>query len=649
MSAFGCVFRNCWSLARPLHRPWRCLTFPLAFSSKTFVQTPLPASESDLSNLLFTCGRQGNLRLGSCLHAYIIKRPPSFDLTDPPGLRSANVIYNSLLHVYCKCGEIHDAINLFDEMPLRDTVSWNSLISGCLKLGHLQFGFGYFKSLMRSGIYKYDQASLTSVLSACDGLEWRDIVRMIHALAILDGFETEITVGNALTTSYFRCQCSKSGLQVFNEMVQRNVVTWTAAISGLAQNEFYAESMNLFVEMHQCSSVLPNCLTYLSVLLACSGLRALKEGAQIHCVAWKIGIQSDVCIESALMHLYAKCGCVDDAVGIFEYAEVFDEVSLTVILAGFAQNGFDEEAIKMFVKIVKAGIHIHPSMISAILGVFGFDTSQGLGLQVHSSVIKKGFASNVYVSNGLINMYSKRGQLEESIKIFDGMPQMNQISWNSVIAAFARHGDGLKALQFYEEMQSKGVEPTDVTFLSLLHACSHIGLVHKGIEFLESMQMHGMEPRMEHYACIVDMYGRAGMLKEAKEFIEGLPVKADVLVWQALLGACSIYADINIGKYAAERLAQAAPGSPVPYVSMANMYSCRGRWRERATTIKRMKDQGIVKETGISWIEVDKKIHSFSVADEMHPQVEDVHEILWKLFDHMIDEEECVSSVGLRK
>ncbi|KAL7083974.1 hypothetical protein ACP275_14G196300 [Erythranthe tilingii] len=594
---------------------WRfSSTLPLSFSPKFSDINFSPTIESNLVLLLTSCAKESNFRLRSCLHASIIKSPPLVFLGYPLSHRSANLIYNCLLSTYCKSGELESAVKVFDDLPLKDTVSWNSLISGFLKRGNFHLGFGYFKSMLSSGICSFDQASLTSMLSACGGIESLEIVKMMHGLAVLSGYDDEVTVGNALTTSYFRCHSFDSGMRVFHEMADRNVVSWTAAISGLAQNEFYGESLNLFVEMHGGGMVTPNFLTYLSALSACSGLQALKEGAQIHGLVCKLGIQSDLCIESALMDLYSKCGSVEDAWQIFEYAKVFDEVSVTVILMGLAQNGFEEEAVQLFVKMVKAGNNVDPNMISAVLGVFPFDTtSQGLGVQIHSFVIKKGFASNVFVSNGLINVYSK--------------------------CAFARNGDGSKALEFYEEMKLNDVGPTDVTFLSLLHACSHVGLPHKGMEFLECMKKsYGMVPRMEHYACIVDMLGRAGLVKEAKDFIEVLPVKPDVLVWQSLLGACSIYGDIETGQYAADRLAECAPDSPVPFVSMANIYSSKGRWKERAKTIKKMKENGIAKETGISWIEIEKKIHSFVVADEMHARGGDIYGVLMELFGHMRDE-----------
>ncbi|KAL2514858.1 Pentatricopeptide repeat-containing protein [Forsythia ovata] len=619
----------------PLISTFKTSTFPNPFSNASI---PSTINVIEISRLLSTCGREGNLRVGSCLHAYIIKNPPFFDLRNTHNNRNVFVVYNSLLSMYCKCGELHDAVKLFDRMPLKDTVSWNSIISGFLKNGALESGFGCFKSMFDSGVYQFDHASLTTILSPCDGIDFLGTMKMIHGLVISNGYENEITVLNALITAYFRCKCFDSGRGVFDEMVERNVITWTAAISGLAQNEFYEESLKLFAEM-QFELVVPNYLTYLSVLLACSGLQALKEGRQIHGIAWKSGIQSDLCIESALMDMYSKCGSVEDAWRIFESAEVLDEVSMTVILVGFVQNGLEDEAIQMFTRMVKEGSKIDPSMISAILGVDGIDTSLAFGKQVHALVIKKGYASNVFVSNGLINMYSKCGELEESVKIFYQIPQKNQVSWNSMIAAFARHGDGFKSLKLYEEMKSEGVEPTDVTFLSLLHACSHVGLVQKGMKFFELMvKDYGMRPRMEHYACLTDMIGRAGLINEAKNFIAGLSVKPDVLVWQALLGAASIRGDIETAKYAADQLARDAPDSPVPYISMANIYSSQGHWRERARTIKKMKEKGVKKETGISWIEIDKKIHSFVVADQMHPQGYNIYGILSELLRHMRDE-----------
>ncbi|KAI4349983.1 hypothetical protein L6164_010516 [Bauhinia variegata] len=595
-------------------------------------------NHADISSLLSVCGIEGNLQLGSSLHACIIKKIQYFDVESCYGYHNALYIWNSLISMYSKCGELSDAVKLFDRMSVKDTVSWNTMISGFLRNGNSDMGCLLFKQMRRSGYCRFDKATLTTMLSGCDGPEFSDLSKTIHGLVFVYGFERQVTVGNALITSYFKCGCFSQGKQVFDEMVERNVITWTAVISGLAQNQFYEDSLSLFAQM-RCGAVSPNSLTYLSLLTACSGLQALREGRKIHGLLWKLGMQSDLCIESALMDLYSKCGSLEDAWLIFELAEELDEVSLTVILVAFAQNGFEEEAIQIFTRMVKSGVDIDPNMVSAILGVFGVDASLGLGKQIHSLIIKKNFIQNPFVSNGLINMYSKCGDLYDSLQVFYLMTHKNAISWNSMIAAFARHGDGMRALQLYDEMRVECIAPTDVTFLSLLHACSHAGLVEKGMEILESMTRdHGISPRSEHYACFVDMLGRAGLLEEAKIFIERLPENPGVLVWQALLGACSIHGDSEMGKYAADQLFLAAPDCPAPYILMANIYSNEGKWKERARSIKRMKELGVAKEVGISWIEIEKKVNSFVVADRLHPHADIIYLLLSALLKQMKDE-----------
>ncbi|KAK9139768.1 hypothetical protein Scep_009449 [Stephania cephalantha] len=540
--------------------------------------------------------------------------------------------------MYSKCGHLSNAAKVFDEMPLRDTVSWNSMISGFLRNGRFELGFRLFKRMLIAGSFLFDQATITTFLSVCDDHEVLHLCQLMHSLGFKSGHEREVSVGNALITSYFKCGCCALGRLVFDEMVERNVITWTAAISGLAQSEHCEESLLVFLKMRR-ESVDPNSLTCSSSLLACSGLGALWEGREIHGLILKLGYEGDLCVGSALMDVYSKCRCMEDAWRVFNFAEELDEVSMTVILVGLAQNGSEEDAIQMFTKMVKAGYTIDSNVVSAVLGALSADMSLALGKQIHSIVIKKNFSSNTFVCNGLINMYSKCGDSEESIQIFNGMSQRNSVSWNSMIAAFARHGYGFEVLKLFEGMRSEGVEPTDVTFLSLLHACSHMGFVKEGMEFFESMtKVYGITPRMEHYACAVDMLGRAGNLNEAKNFIESLPIDPGIQVWQALLGACSIHGDSHVGKYAAEKLISASPESITPYILMSNIYSSEGRWEERAKAIKKMKEIGMKKETGMSWIEIEKELHSFVVEDRLHPKTEIIHNVLVELTNQMRDE-----------
>ncbi|KAI3851491.1 hypothetical protein MKX03_001207 [Papaver bracteatum] len=606
--------------------------------SSNFINTSLT-----LSN----CGKDGNFRLGSSIHASIIKNPYYFYPYSQSNDRNILVVWNSLVSMYSKCGKIYCAAKLFDEMPIKDTVSWNSLISGYLRIGEFEKGFNVFKRMRGSALNRFDRATLTTILSVCDKPSMLYLCKMMHSLAFLNGYGMELSVGNCLVTCYFKCGCSGPGKRVFDEMCERNVITWTAVISGLAQSRLFQESLDLFFEMCH-GDVEPNSLTYSSSLTACSGLRIPREGRQIHGLVLKLGLESDLCIESSLMDMYSKCGFMEDACQIFDSARDIDEISMTVILVGFAQNGLEDEALRVFIKMAKAGIKIDANVLSAVLGVFGTDTSLSVGKQIHSLVIKKNFSSNLFVNNGLINMYSKCGDLTESVGIFSQMEERNAVTWNSMIAAFARHGLGFEALKLYEDMSLDGIGPTDVTFLSLLHACSHIGSIQKGMEFLESMsKLHRINPRLEHYSCVVDMLGRAGLLNEAKNFIESLPMEPGVLLWQALLGACSIHGDSKIGQYAADKLQLAAPESSTPYILMAKIYSSEGKKAERANVIKKMKEMGIKKDTGLSWIEIKKEVHKFTVDDRIHPQHEIIYNTLGHLFWVMRDEgyvqEKCYS------
>ncbi|KAG9439429.1 hypothetical protein H6P81_019594 [Aristolochia fimbriata] len=582
----------------------------------------------NLSTLLSLCGKEGNLRLGASLHASIFKTFPIFNSPGDQPDDDLLVMSNSLVSMYAKCGHVSDAEKIFESMENKDTISWNSVIWGFLAVQDFNRGIAFFNRMRgESSLYHLDKATITTLLSFCTERHLTNVIKMVHSVLILSGFEREVPVGNALVTGYFKCGCPQSAMKVFEEMPMRNVVTWTAVVSALQQNSIGRESLLAFYEMRNWVDA--NALTYASTLQACSGIRALVEGRQIHGLVLKSGFSSDMCVESALMDMYSKCGRMEAAIQIFEAARELDEVSMTVILTGLAQNGLVEEAIKLFIEIMRMGAKVDPNMVSAILGVFGVMTSLTLGKQVHSFVIKKQFFSNLFVSNGLINMYSKCGEFGESVKIFCRMNNRNSVSWNSIIAGYANHGHGHEALQLYEEMVLEGVEPTDVTFLSLLQACSHVGSIDKGMHLLESMsEVHGLRPRMEHYACIVDLLGRAGYLEEAKKFIESLPVEPTAFVWQALLGACNIHGNSEIGIYAACQLLQLDPNCTAAYVLMANIYSCQGRWNQRASFMRKMKELGVQKEAGVSWLEVENEVHSFVVRDRIHTKSEMIYEEL---------------------
>ncbi|KAJ1261606.1 hypothetical protein BS78_09G043200 [Paspalum vaginatum] len=305
-----------------------------------------------------------------------------------------------------------------------------------------------------------------------------------------------------------------------------------------------------------------NSATYASSLLACAGSLVAREGQQIHGLVVKAGYETDLHVESGLMDVYSKCGLMEDALRVFRSCWHPDGVFLTVILVGFAENGLEEKAFELFAEMVSVGINIDANTVSAVLGAFGASAPSALGKQIHALVIKKCFGGNTYVCNGLINMYSKCGELQESIQVFDRMP------------TFARHGHGSEVFQLFESMKADGATPTDVTFLSLLHGCSHVGSAKKGLEILNSMS--------------------------SQAFIEDGPFKDSALLWQALMGA-------------SEKLLLLGPACTAAYVLLSNCCSSEGRWADRARILKRMREMGLRKDTGKSWIELEKEVRSFEV------------------------------------
>ncbi|WVZ96269.1 hypothetical protein U9M48_041927 [Paspalum notatum var. saurae] len=530
-------------------------------------------------------------------------------------LPHALAVWNSLVAMYARCGRRgDDAARVFDEMRVRDSVSWNSLLTAAASAPD---ALALLRRMLRSspGAGACDHATLTTVLSVCARAYGWVSIPAVHGLAVSCGLDSQVSVGNALVTAYFECSSPGAAERVFDAMAERNVITWTAMVSGMARAGRYRESLSLFRQMRHMVDA--NSATYASSLLACARSLAARTGQQIHGLVVKDGYETDLHVESGLMDVYCKCGLMEDALRVFRSCRHPDGVFLTVILVGFAQNGLEEKAFELFAEMVSAGIDIDANTVSAVLGAFGASAPFALGKQIHALVIKKCFGGNTYVCNGLINMYSKCGELQESIQVFDGMPSKNTISWNSIISAFARHGHGSEVFRLFESMKADGAKPTDVTFLSLLHGCSHVGSAKKGLEILNSMSsQYRIHPRLEHYACVVDMLGRAGLLDDARAFIEDGPFKDSALLWQALMGACSFHKNSEVGKYAAEKLLLLDPACTAAYVLLSNFYSSEGRWADRARILKRMREMGLRKDTGKSWIQLEKEVWSFEMDKE---------------------------------
>lgn len=339
-------------------------------------------------------------------------------------------------------------------------------------------------------------------------------------------------------------------------------------------------------------------------------------------------------VGSSLLDMYAKAGRIHEARGVFECLPERDVVSCTAIISGYAQLGFDEEALELFRQLLREGMVpnyvTYASLLTALSGLAALD----LGRQVHSHVLRFKVPSYVVLQNSFIDMYSKCGKLAYSRRVFDSMTERTVISWNAMIVGYSKHGMGREVIElFYLMKEENKVKPDSVTFLATLSGCSHGGMEDKGLEIFYEMteDKDGIKPEMVHYGCVVDLLGRSGRVEEAFKFINKMSFEPTAAIWGSLLGGCRVHSNVDIGEFAGLRLLEIEPENAGNYVILSNLYASAGRWEEVGTIRELMKEKVVIKEPGRSWIEIDQILHTFHASDRSHPRREEVKAQLMEL------------------
>lgn len=534
--------------------------------------------ESTYVSLLQACIDNKSLSAGKLLHAHITQS----------GFKPDRYLNNTLINMYAKCGSLGEACRVLDQMPQPNVVSWTAVIAAYVFNGYTEIALRSFYQMVRTSVQP-NHFTLASILPACADLAALQNGKEIHEDIVRNGFQSDVFVGSALVDMYAKCRRIENARQVFDKMPQRNVVTWNAMIAGYAENGFVDEAMKLFDKMPERDSI-----------------------------SWNV-----------ILAGYVANGLVDEALKVFDIMPEQDLVSWHSMIAGCAKNGLSDKAIKLFRQMQMEIVNVHSETISIVLPACGNLAALEQGKLIHGISTMRGFQSDAFVGSALIDMYAKCGSIEDACKVFDRMPRQDMVTWTAMITGYAMHGRGKQALQLFKQMQKSGISPDHVTFLGVLSACCHSGLVNDGLWYFECMnQCYHITPAMEHYCCMVDLLGRAGQLIEAQDFINKMPIKPDASVWGSLLGACRIHSNIEIGDYVAERLFELDPKNSRPYVLLSNMYAVAGRWNDIEKVRKIMKDNKVKKEPGCSWIEVNKQMHVFAVGDRSHPQT---HKIYTKL------------------
>ncbi|XP_057869583.2 pentatricopeptide repeat-containing protein At3g24000, mitochondrial isoform X2 [Cryptomeria japonica] len=561
------------------------------------------------------------LEEGRQLHGNIIKTGYQFDV----------YAGSALLDMYSKCGRTDDAHTSFVMIPEPNLVSWNALIAGYAQNGYGEEAFQLFREMQWEGM-KPDQSTFASVVTAFGSLEAADAqVKQVHAKIIGNGLESDVVIANALTTVYAKCNRIKDAELIFRRMGKQDLVSWNAMIAGYAYNEDGEQALKIFRQMHQMGMKMDK-FTLTSMLSVCGIPDTRKHGNDIHAYSIKIGLEAETSVGNALITMYLGSGRVEHAHKIFGKMEKRDIVTWNALIAGYSQNGYGEETLKLYCQMRHFGIRRDNFSLSSVLRACGILAALEQGKQIHAQIAQTGFEIEGFVGSAIVYMYAKCGIIEDAHKIFSESTRRCTVLWNAMIAGYAQHGQGKEALQLFEQMLEQGMKPNHITFVSVLSACSHVGLIDEGLRYFHSMDSnHGITPRMEHYACTVDILGRAGRLDEAKEFIYKMPFKPDGTVWRTLLSACANFGKIELGIHAAECLIELEPEEDAAYVLLSNIYASAGRWNDRSNLRKMMRDKGLKKEPGCSWIELKNIVHVFNADDMSHPQREEIYNKLTEL------------------
>ncbi|CAK9155075.1 unnamed protein product [Ilex paraguariensis] len=547
-------------------------------------------------------------------------------------------VNSSLLNTYCKCGLVCDARKVFDRMPERNSVSWATMISGYAMHRFAGYALEVFRMMTLEEKEDVNEFVVTSVLSAFTLPEFIDIGKQIHCLAVKNGLLSVVSVGNAVVTLYAKCGSLDNALQMFEISSEKNSITWSAMITGYAQSGDGEKALKMFSDMH-FSGMRPSEFTLVGVLNACSDVGATVEGKQLHGYLIKLGFESQIYIITALVDMYAKCGNVGDARKGFDYLQEPDIVLWTSMIGGYVQNGENEIAMSLYCRMQMEGMVPNELTMASVLKACSSLAALEQGKQIHAHTIKYGFGLEVPIGSALSIMYAKCGNLEDGSVVFRKMPTRDVVSWNSMISGLSQNGCGCEAIELFEEMRLEGTKPDYVTFVNILSACSHMGLVERGWIYFKMMsEEFGIVPRLEHYACMVDVLGRAGKLNEVKEFIESATIDHHLCLWRILLSACRNYRNYGLGAYAGEKLMELGSQESSAYVLLSSIYTALGRGEDVERVRRMMNLRGVSKEPGCSWIELKSVVHVFVVGDQLHPQIKEIRTELRQLSKLMKDE-----------
>ncbi|XP_059623751.1 pentatricopeptide repeat-containing protein At1g20230-like [Cornus florida] len=573
------------------------------------------------------------------------------------------------IKIYSSSGDLWRARQLFDKIPEPDLRSCTVLISAYTKHGFPKEAIQLYEELRKQNI-PLDKLVLLSVVKACATSADVNKAKEIHEDAIRFGFHSDLLLGNALIDMFGKCRFSEGARRVFDNLWVKDVISWTSIASCYINCGRPREALRLLREMG-LNGVRPNSVTLSSILPACSELKDLSSGRELHGFVVRNGLEENVYVSSALVNMYASCLSIKQAQLVFDSMSQRDIVSWNAIVTAHFSNGECEKALSLFNRMKTEGVRLNYASWNAVIGgcMQNGRTKQALeilcqmqdsgfkpnqititsvlpactnleslrgGREIHGYIFRHWIYEDITATTALVLMYAKCGVLELARRVFKMIPKRDTVAWNTMIVANSMHGNGDEALSLFYKMLNSGTKPNSTTFTGVLSGCSHSRLVDEGLSVFHSMSRdHFIEPDAQHYSCMVDVLSRAGRLEEAYRFIQEMPIEPTAGAWGALLGACRVYKNVDLGRIAANRLFEIEPDNPGNYVLLSNILVTAKLWGEASGTRKMMRERGITKLPGCSWVEVRNKVHTFVVGDKSNDQSNEIYRFLDELGEKM--------------
>ncbi|KAH7439152.1 hypothetical protein KP509_04G047600 [Ceratopteris richardii] len=536
----------------------------------------LPLGLVSLACMLRACSILKALAKGQEIHSFMIKI----------GFMEKECVISALFDMYAKCGMLREAQYVFAKMSDKSIVAWTSLIAGYTEQGHSIKAYQCFEQMQSECVYLNDSLFIC-VLKACAGIGDLCKSQLVHIDIEKRGLlEEDMCIGSSMIDAYAKCGSLASAQKVFDGLFVKNVVSWTALINGYTENGRNEDAL-FHYKLMEYEGVSPVLVTIICGLKACGALGLACKGQDLHIKAIKYGEDSELSFCHILIDMYARCGLLAEAQNVFEKSMVQDPVSCTALLTGYMEQGSFEEMLECLERLTSNGfLFLDLKIAMCILKACSKTGTIVIGSRIHAEGIRRGLDVDPMIGNIIVDMYAKCGGLAEALMVFDRLTVRNVISWTAMIAGYAEMGECENVILIFEKMLRENIEPDLITYVSVLNACSHAGLVEIGqMLFLSINHNHGLTPSAEHYVCMIDLFCRAGQITKGIVLLEDMPYDISHVAWQIVLGGCQKWGDVKLARHAFEQAIQLYELDAATYICMCNIFSNVGDLEQTFETI----------------------------------------------------------------